>query len=155
GIDAPAEVKNVVNDVLKDYVNQLNDLRNKLITLRSDIDSLSIPEFSTRNLINNSKTLDGLVDSKNITLNGFYDCNVATTTYTNEFPTENYYNLLTAYPTVKVHKGNYTISFVAWADNEGDMISNYFFSSETNTDSGITSQGKKTGAGDGSAEITL
>lgn len=51
GIDAPKEVKNVVNNVLKDYANQLNDLKGKLNTLQTDVNNLKVPEIGGRNLL--------------------------------------------------------------------------------------------------------
>lgn len=155
GIDAPKEVKNVIDNELKNYTDQINELQRRITATEIQLNDLKVPEISARNLIANTRTLDGAAEIGNVSLNGFQNCAVVTNPYTNKFPVGNFYNALSVYPTVKCDKGDYTITFIAWADNDGDMIANYFFSSDTITNTAETSQGIISNNGDGSSEITL
>lgn len=118
-------------------------------------DSIQNMKISARNLIANTRTLDGAIGIGDIKLNGYQGCAIVTNPYTNKFPVDNYFDAYSIYPTIKCDKGDYTITFIAWADNDGDMIANYFFSSDTITDTSETSQGTVSHNGDGSNEITL
>lgn len=59
GIDAPKEVKNVIDNELKNYTNQINDLKNRLTTLQTDVNNLKVPEISGVNLLLNSDFSEG------------------------------------------------------------------------------------------------
>lgn len=59
GIDAPKEVKNVIDNELKGYINQLDDVQNKIDSAQSQIKNLNVPEIGGINLLPNSDSMSG------------------------------------------------------------------------------------------------
>lgn len=43
GIDAPKEVKNVIDNELKNYTDQVNELQKRITTLKAQLDALEVP----------------------------------------------------------------------------------------------------------------
>lgn len=59
GIDAPKEVKNVIDNELKNYTDQVNELQKRITAVKSQLDALVVPVNAVgTNLYTNTKNFD-------------------------------------------------------------------------------------------------
>ena len=54
GVDAPKEVKNVIDNELKNYTDQINELQRRITAAETQLDALKIPKIGGVNLLKNT-----------------------------------------------------------------------------------------------------
>ncbi|MQS98326.1 hypothetical protein [Companilactobacillus halodurans] len=64
GIDAPKEVKNVIDNELKNYTNQVNELQKRITAAETQLNALEVPKIGGRNYL--LGTTDNLATSQGV-----------------------------------------------------------------------------------------
>lgn len=116
----------------------------------------TIPQLGIRNLLSNTKNLSNIEHQDLISKDTYNGNAIVANPYKDTFPnTDPYVDAINVPLITKINNGYYTLSFIAWSDNEDDEIGCYFFSSDSMTSSTLTNQGYKIQSGDGEAIFKL
>ena len=145
-----------LNTSLDNLDSRATGIENRYDAIKAQLDALEVPEIGIRNLLPNTKNLSN-IDYQDLISKDTYNGNaIVANHYADTFPNNATYIDPISMPLItKINNEYYTLSFIAWADNENDEIGCYFWSDDSITSSTLTSQGYTNNSGDGAAIFKL
>lgn len=150
GIDAPKEVKNVIDNELKNYTNQINDLKGRITTAENQLNALKVPEFGTRNLIVDADELNAGI-GPNVKYGPSWDNRKV---IMQDVPKVGDADMFSVNMSTYATSNCYTLSFWAKSSTDNNVVKCYFYNPTTTT-TYYTSQGTGGNNADGVIPITL